>query len=460
MRWPIQAQLLLPMLLVVLGAIVLASGTTAYWTAQRTRADQEAGLHRVVDTLAEASYPLSGAILTQVAGLSGADLVTLDEEGRLAESTLLSLDAADAQRLADLPDREPGGPSGQVRLAGRQYLVETLPRRERWGGSTSGRLCVLYPEDRWTARIQQATYPALITGALAALAAAVVTVVLSRRLVRPIHRLVRRTAEIAASNFTPAPLPPRNDELRDLEESINRMAAQLAQFENEIRRTERMQTLGKLGAGLAHQLRNAATGGKIAIELHQRQCHRGQRDESLEIALRQFRLMESFLQRFLSLGKPAPGERAPLAVGSLVADVVDLLAPTAKHLGVALDALGPIAPLQLLGDAVALRQLLGNLILNACEAAKETRQPGPWVRVLAGRGTDGRGVICVADSGTGPPPAVQARLFEPFATGKPEGVGLGLYVARQIAEAHGGTLTWQRRGKATRFYFRFPLSTG
>jgi nitrogen-specific signal transduction histidine kinase len=64
----------------------------------------------------------------------------------------------------------------------------------------------------------------------------------------------------------------------------------------------------------------------------------------------------------------------------------------------------------------------------------------------------------VTDSGPGPSPDVAAKLFEPFVTGKPEGVGLGLAVARQVAEAHGGTITWRRENDRTVFRIVLPLA--
>jgi nitrogen-specific signal transduction histidine kinase len=66
--------------------------------------------------------------------------------------------------------------------------------------------------------------------------------------------------------------------------------------------------------------------------------------------------------------------------------------------------------------------------------------------------------MTVYDSGPGPSPEVAERLFEPFVTGKPEGVGLGLAVARQIAEAHGGCICWRRDEGRTCFRVELPLA--
>jgi signal transduction histidine kinase len=78
---------------------------------------------------------------------------------------------------------------------------------------------------------------------------------------------------------------------------------------------------------------------------------------------------------------------------------------------------------------------------------------------LAARATDRRVDLVVEDTGPGPPEAVRAALMEPFVTGKPEGIGLGLAVAKAVAEAHGGTLSWSRADGRTRFAISLPEQT-
>ena len=188
---------------------------------------------------------------------------------------------------------------------GRPRLLEPADARSWDAGraAESGSLVVLYSQERWSAAMWQAAYPALVAGAVAVLAVVVVTTLLARRFVRPIRRLGDQTARIAQGDFTPVGVGKVDDELRDLAVSINRMTERLSQYEREVRRSEQLRTLGQLGAGMAHQLRNAATGGRMAIELHQRQCAAAG-GEDLEVALRQLRLMESYLQRFLTLSRP------------------------------------------------------------------------------------------------------------------------------------------------------------
>jgi signal transduction histidine kinase len=447
------------MMAVVLLATVVASTGSAYLGGLRAQREQEEGLRRVARTLAEASFPLTQRVLTQMTGLSGAEFVLVGDDGQSHESTLPvesdGLDALGAIRL--VPPVPAGSSKPSVILGGREFFVDWVAVSGRSPPATPGTLYVLYPKDRWSARLRQATYPALLTGILAAGLALATTTLLGRRFVRPIHELVAQTAGIAGGMFTPVAVARRNDELRDLALSINQMTEKLARYEGDVRRNERLRTLGQVGAAMAHQLRNAATGGRMAIEFHRGDCPLGATDESLGMALGQLRLMESYLQRFLAIGKQGPALLERASMDDIVQEVLTLLAPASSHAGVDVRFVRSEAPLCLRGECEGLRQLVTNLVANAIEAAGAQRGEPARVEVALRRVGAGRGLLEVSDSGPGPDPSVQDRLFEAFVSAKPEGVGLGLWVARQVAEAHGGSLRWERRQGVTCFSFDFPL---
>ena len=473
MRRPIQIQLLVPTLSVVVLAIVLASGASGYFGAMRQRQSQEESLRRVVATLTEGRFPLTESVLRQMSGFSGAEFVFLDTDQNVIASTM-KLTADDRARLAHLAgDGQTGaarqqamGAQPSLKLAGGVYLSQRAAIVGRWPGTVSGTLVVLYSQERWTAATWQAAYPALAAGAVAVAAVVVVATLLARRFVRPIQRLGDQTARIAQGDFTPVGVGNVDDELRDLAVSINRMTQRLGQYEREVRRNEQLRTLGQLGAGMAHQLRNAATGSRMAIELHQRQCDTA--GEALDVALRQLRLMESYVQRFLTLSRPKragrdPQASAPMPLAALLDDVSMLVRPACLHAGIELSVVKPQGPVCVSGDAEELRQLLLNLALNAVDAvsgpASGDPESLPKRIVLALEPVDaGHCALCVRDSGPGPSAEVAPRLFEPFVTGKPEGTGLGLFVARQIAEDHGGTIRCQRCEGMTEFRVELPIT--
>jgi len=275
---------------------------------------------------------------------------------------------------------------------------------------------------------------------------------------RRIQELERRTRIIAGGDFSPMPLPDRNDEFRDLGQSINDMAEQLARLQETMEKSERLRLLGQVSGGLAHQLRNGVAGARLALQLHARELNGHADVETINVALRQLNLVEANLQRFLHLGKAEPSLQAPCSLASLVEEAVALLRPKARHANIELTWEKPLEPFSISANSGQLAQLFLNLISNALEAAG----PDGQVRVQLQEKADmsGWSRLEVIDSGPGPPESIAERLFEPFVTGKPEGVGLGLALARQVTEAHGGRIGWNRIEQETRFFVELPFQVG
>lgn len=145
----------------------------------------------------------------------------------------------------------------------------------------------------------------------------------------------------------------------------------------------------------------------------------------------------------------------PCSLTAVVSESVELLRPQCRHAGIELSWQPADSPLTLMGDAGQLGQLVVNLLGNAIDAAG----PGGSVEVRAG--VEGRELFLeVLDTGAGPPQEIAGRLFEPFVTSKSEGVGLGLAVARQIAEGHGGRISWRRSEGRTCFRVELPAMVG
>ena len=195
------------------------------------------------------------------------------------------------------------------------------------------------------------------------------------------------------------------------------------------------------------------TGARMAMQLHRRHCREIDQD-SLTVALRQLSLTESNLQRFLTAGQTTEPRREHCDLRRIASDVVALVQPSCNHKGVQVRFDPDGSAFELLADSDHLSQLLLNLLLNGIEAAG----PGGWVAVdLTHR--DASVLLRVTDSGPGIDDALRDRLFEPFATGKPEGIGLGLAIARKIAESHGGTIDYMRDERTT-FEVGLPRARG
>lgn len=425
MRLSLRYRLLIP-LLVLLVADLVATGWAASLAATREELRIADQLHAVARTLTETrTFPLTARVLEQMKGLSGAEFVLNKSAGDQVTTFGEPVDL--------LPE-----PSELFTWHGEEYrlLRVQLPESHPNRGDT---LAVCYPESLRRTAVREAIRPPLFAG-IAFFLVGLLLFVFGSRIVSRIRGLESQTRAIAGGDFrATAPLG-SDDELRDLADSIHTMAGKLVAFEAQSKQTERLRILGQFSGGLAHQLRNAAAGAKLAVQLHLQEQAPTDR-EPLAVALRQLARIEMTLSQFLALGKPTPAAKAGLDLAEVVDGAVTLFLPQAKHLGIALRwSRGVAVPFT--GDSISLGHLFVNLIGNAMDAAG----PKGMVDVRCiGR------TVEVIDSGAGPPAAIAGRLFETFVTGKVEGIGLGLTVAKQAVEANGGAIEWFRRDGRTVF---------
>jgi signal transduction histidine kinase len=444
MRWSIRYQILVPLFLLLLGLVGIS--TWAAWdSARHARMRIAKQIDQVIQTQSEATYPLTPRVLEQMKGYSGAEYLLIDPDGRRV--------ATITGQPTELPpaSQETGEASlgSRTMIDGQPYFcrgVVLRPPHHNVGAT----LYVFYPESQLNEAVWQAVRPSLILGVSAGLVAIGLMLEAAWRLVRRIRDLERRTRLIAAGDFSPMALPPRNDELRDLAQSVNEMAAKLAQLQEAVGRSERIRLLGQVSGGLAHQLRNAVTGARLAVQLHAQSCSGGDH-EALEVALRQLARMNADLERFFALGKT--GLRSePCSLPDLLDEAVALLQPQSRHARVELTWKRPAQDMTIHGD----RGPLGHMVMNVLSNAVEAAGTGGAVEVQLRMSNSGIAVLEVHDTGPGPPPEIAARLFEPFVTSKSEGIGLGLAVAKQVAEMHGGTITWLRADDRTCFRIELP----
>lgn len=456
MRLSLRYRLLVPLTLLLLGdaaATAWAAAAAARGAERRLAAQQWA----VARTLTEerSQFRFTRPILDQMKGLSGAEFLFVPPEGRpsaLPESTFEPIPAPPADvpvvtLAAEAEDHTLGSP---VHVAGTEYRCLRLRILYR---PTGGDLYIFYPESLRQTAVRDAVRPLLVLGGVGGLIAFALAVAFGSRLVARVRDLDARTRLIAGGDFRPMPLPRSDDELRDLCEAVNDMARRLAAFQEELQRDERLRVLGQFSGGLAHQLRNAAAGAKLAIELFLAENPSAD-PEPLRVALRQLARIEANLRQFLVLGKPPEHTRQPCDLAKLIDQVVSLLKPQCQHAGTTLVWTPPAEPCVVPGDATQLSHLFGNVIGNAVEAAGSAGEV--TVNLQARSASKATALIEVTDTGTGPPPEIAERLFEPFVTGKDQGIGLGLAVAKQAADAHGGRLSWERRDNKT--VFRIELN--
>ncbi len=211
------------------------------------------------------------------------------------------------------------------------------------------------------------------------------------------------------------------------------------EVEAEMRRADRLSALGRLSAGVAHEIRNPLAGIRTTAEILQGRVSEDPDlcqfvDVILEEATRLDRIVGSLLQ----FAKPSEPRLSPLDVGRLLSRAARLAAGRAAERGITIDPeIAGTLPCPL-ADRDQILQVLLNLMLNAVEATPE----GGSVRATARPGGNGERTleIEIRNGGEGVPQHLRERIFDPFFTTKPGGTGLGLSISQNILRQHGGAL--------------------
>ena len=225
----------------------------------------------------------------------------------------------------------------------------------------------------------------------------------------------------------------------------------LAEARAELAHVSRIVTLGELTTSIAHEVKQPLAAIMTDAQACQRWLDRPvpALDEARACAGRiagQAKRADHVVQRLRDLTRKAEPERAAVDANAVVDDVVELMRREIADHGVALQTrLAPGLP-PVAGDRIQLQQVLINLVVNAVQAMAAVPRRELTIETLGGPA--GEVLIQVADSGIGLIPEEMPRLFTPFRTTKPGGMGLGLSICRSIVEAHGGRIRASRNADA------------
>jgi len=360
-----------------------------------------------------------------------------------------------AQAPAALRDR-PDGVPWSIR---RGRVLETwTPVRSPDG--TYGAIVLRHPLTEEDAYVAASLRRAIVTALALAALSILVSLVLGVLVIgRPGQRLVSKVRRIAAGDLA-GPLQMRQrDEIgevaREIDAMCDRMAAARVQLEAEIeqriaaveqlRHADRLMTVGKLAAGVAHELgtpMNVISGRAQMIVAGE--CGVEGPEGSARVIVTQTKKMTQIIRQLLDFARRGRGSRVEQPVASSVQRAITLLAAMARKAGVELGA-GRIVDAPAVIDDAQIEQVATNLIVNALHATSPGGHVTCMVEVVEaappGGGAPARWVrLRVADDGRGMDGPTRERMFEPFFTTKDvgEGTGLGLAVVWGIVTDHGG----------------------
>jgi len=295
--------------------------------------------------------------------------------------------------------------------------------------------------------------------------------ILAGKIMSPVRRLIRASQQVSEGNLSPEIDPISKDEIGVLQNTFKDMIASLeerdrrrrAESENRLLQSEKQASIGRLAAGVAHEINNPLTGVLTYTHMLLRRKDIGDDIRSdLEAIAKSTDRVRKIVKGLLDFSRQTKLDMEPTDVNRLTRSVIEAMENHAlvKGIKITFNA-GENLPMVTL-DRNQIQSVLINLIINALDAT----EPGDSINIytatgLAASDSGKKGVeITVADTGCGIPPENLDKLFDPFFTTKEvgQGTGLGLAVSFGIVQRHGGTIRVQSEvGKGTRFFIWLPI---
>jgi signal transduction histidine kinase len=445
----------------------------------------EDSLRQIRDRARRAGEHGDGPAADRVSGSARSEFVVLED----GAAPLTTFDRAEpaargvVDALQATASVEPAAASGEIQrrvevLGGRRWLVLYTARAARGPGAMRRQFFLLYPYEEIAQAQGRALQRLLVFGGAGLLLAAGLGLLLGHWIAAPVRDLAAAARHLstaglngqltglsaeAAPSLDLSPAAQRHDEIGELTRAFQAMVEALRASQTELLKAERLAVTGKLAATVAHEIRNPLTSLRMTVEMLQQRATGADQAtrEAYTVLLGEMARLSLAVEELLTYARPRPPRREPTDLNRLAEDTLKFLDRQLEHAHVRgiLEPDGALPPdLQL--DPNKIRQLLVNLILNAQQAIVRdgtVKVSTRWQPRVAGAEQTSRGMVVleVADTGPGIAAEMQGRLFELFASTKGTG-GLGLAIAKQIAEEHGGSIAYTTSPQGTTFTVSLP----
>ena len=350
------------------------------------------------------------------------------------------------------------------------WFITAYEPIEDIAGHRIGMLYVGVLEQKYT-DIQRKVLTLFILITLAGMAlATALGYILTDKIIKPIQRLINASHLVSEGSLTPDIGPISKGEIGLLQNTFKDMVAAMgrrrAASEDRIIQSEKQASVGRLAAGVAHEINNPLTGVLTYTHMLLRRKDIAPEVRSdLETVIAATERVRKIVKGLLDFSRQTKLDPEPTDINRLASSTISLLENQALVKGVAIKFNpGENLPLVKL-DRSQFQSVLINIIINALDAT----EPGGYVHVYTATGLSGneagrKGVeITIADTGCGIPPENLDKLFDPFFTTKAtgQGTGLGLSVSLGIVQRHGGNIRVQSElGKGTRFFIWLAIDKG
>lgn len=300
------------------------------------------------------------------------------------------------------------------------------------------------PANRMRVRVMQFMIGAVVLASLLAY-------LYSRWIVKPVNHLVSGMDRFSKGELNYRIEKVTNDEIGALAVNFNDMADRLIEYQNTLKRTERLETLGKLAAVLSHEIRNPLNSMVINMQILKRELARERFNRSrvenfYNVLAAEIKRVDQLVSDFLLIARPQSPKKSRVALNELLDEVLMLHSADALKRGIRIEREYDSEPVYALVDAGKIKQVFLNLVINAIQAMPgggkltiELKNPAHYTR---GRHKTADKFVTVAfhDTGVGIKKEDLGRIFDFYYSTKKDGTGLGLAIVQQIIDEHHGKI--------------------
>src|SRR5688572_2897781 len=313
--------------------------------------------------------------------------------------------------------------------------------------------------------LNQSLAPAAVAAGIALLVAVISAMLLAQIVLRPMH-VIRSSLSRLGRGDLGATLDLRDDEeFRELGDVFDQVSAQLRAASPEglkpaqlAELSRRIAMVGRLTAGVAHEMKNPLNAMTIHLELLKQKLTSGRPAlEHAEVIEQEIRRLDQRIQGFLRFVRPEESSFGPVALAPLITSVAHAVQPEAQRAGVAIELGCTDAALYVEGDAAQLRDVFLNLAQNAIQAMPRGGRLSMSCSATANR----RVRVRVEDTGVGIAPENLTKIFELYYTTKERGTGVGLSMVYRTIQIHNGEIDVESTvGVGTTFIVTLPSAIG
>ncbi len=399
----------------------------------------EEQMDRSADVISSMKFMLSDDFLSniRIKEVTGADVIVYRTNGEVIATTLSRDDLNELMTIIAVSDIEYPAIKN-ISYRNQPYKIAYKRYKELYIDNYAILALMASIED-----INQAKKQSAITIGLSAISAIIMITIIGSiiaiNITAPVKKLLFATERLSAGDLNTEVKVKTKDEIGLLARSFDQMTKELKLSRDKLIQSEKLAAVGKLSAGIAHEIRNPLTSMKMIIQLLRKKVqHDESAKESVQIILNEIERLELIVSGFLDFTKPLELIPKPTNIVDVISQVIRLMKDNLRHRKIRLiENFDDNIP-EIMLDENRMKQVFMNIILNSMQAMPD----GGEISIKCSYNqSEQKAIIEISDTGIGMPQNVLSHVFEPFFSARSNGTGLGLANVKKIIDLHKGDIS-------------------